>query len=223
MKVLGFPFFLQAASLAIFLATPVHAEDAATASKKPAPYSKQALQSRIDYCQTCHGLSGEGVSGGSRPVPRLAGQQIKYLENQLGNFIVHRRQDVAMSNVVHDMSPALVAALAAYYNGLNPKPPGGAPKELVAAGKEIYEGGVASANVPACATCHGPDAKGNGVFPRLAGQLHSYISMKLTNWEKERGRDPTVPDKSANVMQPVAHNLTEVQVAAIAAYLSYLE
>jgi cytochrome c553 len=56
----------------------------------------------------------------------------------------------------------------------------------------------------------------------LAGQLHDYIFRKLTNWDKERGQDKANPDTSA-IMQPIAHNLTEAQIKAVAAYLSYLE
>jgi cytochrome c553 len=70
-------------------------------------------------------------------------------------------------------------ALASHFNELNPKPLGGAPKEFVAMGKTIYEEGVPEANVAACSSCHGPSAKGDGQFPRLAGQLHDYISGRL--------------------------------------------
>ncbi len=224
MKVNSLQFVLQAALLAIFslLAAQAGETDIPAGSKLP-PYSKQALQGKIEFCQTCHGLSGEGAHGGPAPIPRIAGQQIKYLENQLGDFIVRRRQNNVMSNVTHGLSPALVTALATYFNGLNPKPLAGAQKELAAAGKKIYEEGVSEAKVPACATCHGPEAKGNGAFPRLAGQLNEYVSKKLTNWEGQRGQDPAVPDKSAAIMQPVAHSLTETQVAAVAAYLANLE
>ena len=44
----------------------------------------------------------------------------------------------------------------------------------------------------------------------------------MTNWDKERGQDKANPDNSA-IMQPIAHNLTEAQIKAVAAYLSYLE
>ena len=71
-----------------------------------------------------------------------------------------------------------------------------APKQLVPTGKKIYDEGVPDANVPPCASCHGPDAKGDGQFPRLAGQLNDYIFNKLTNWNKERGQDPKKPDAS---------------------------
>src|SRR5665213_3212081 len=75
---------------------------------------------------------------------------------------------------------------------------------------------------PPCASCHGPDAKGADAFPRLAGQLHDYVAKKLMNWSKERGQDTAKPDTSA-IMAPIAHSLTEPQVKAVAAYLSYLE
>jgi cytochrome c553 len=64
--------------------------------------------------------------------------------------------------------------------------------------------------------------KGDGAFPRLAGQLHDYILRKLVNWSKERGQNPTHPDISA-IMEPIAHGLTEPQIKAVAAYLSNLE
>ena len=184
-------------------------------------YSQQELQAKLAYCKTCHGLSGQGYRG-ANPMPRLAGQQPEYLENQLHAFIERRRTNPIMNNVAHVLSPNMITALAAHFKDLNPKPLGGAPQELVAAGKRIYQEGVPGTDIPACASCHGPEAKGDGAFPRLAGQLHDYILRKLVNWSKERGQDPANPDTSA-IMEPIAHGLTEPQIKAVAAYLSYLE
>ena len=196
--------------------TAVHAKD-----KDASTVSAQELKSKTDYCKTCHGVSGQGFRG-AFPMPRLAGQQPEYLKNQLSAFIERRRTNPVMFNVAHVLSPSMLTALSTYFKDLNPKPLGGAPKELAATGKQIYEEGVPSAEVPPCASCHGPDAKGADAFPRLAGQLHDYIFRKLTNWDKERGQDKANPDTSA-IMGPIAHNLTEAQVKAVAAYLSYLE
>jgi cytochrome c553 len=166
-------------------------------------------------------VSGQGFHG-STPIPRLAGQQTEYLENQLRAFIERRRDNKYMYNVAHVLNPAMQTALAKHFHDLNPKPLGGAPKEIVATGKKIYEEGFPDAQVPPCASCHGPEAKGDGEFPRLAGQLHDYIFNKLVNWSSERGQDPKHPDSSA-IMQPIAHNLTKSQIAAVAAYLNHLE
>jgi cytochrome c553 len=152
----------------------------------------------------------------------LAGQPTEYLKNQLQAFVERRRTSNIMFNVGHILSPAMIDALTTDFNQLNPKPLGGAPKGNIDEGKKIFENGIAEANVPPCASCHGPEAKGNGPFPRLAGQLYDYVTNKLTNWEKERGQNPSQPDISA-VMQPIAHSLTQPQIKAVAAYVSYLE
>jgi len=216
MKIIRLQALLHAAILAVFFTPPGRAEETSQVT-----VSQQELQAKIAYCKTCHGLSGQGFRG-AYPMPRLAGQQPEYLENQLRAFIERRRTNPIMFNVAHVLSPSMISGLAAHFEDLNPKPLGGAPKELVAAGKTIYEEGVPGADVPPCSSCHGPEAKGDGAFPRLAGQLNDYIFRKLVNWSSERGQDRANPDTSA-IMEPIAHKLTEPQIAAVAAYLSYLE
>ena len=183
--------------------------------------SDRDLSAKIEYCKTCHGLSGQGFRGAS-PIPRLAGQQTEYVENQLRAFVDRRRASKFMFGVAHVLSPTMITALAVHFRNLDPKPLSGAPMELAAAGKKIYEQGVPGTDVLACSGCHGRDARGNGPFPRLAGQLHDYIFNKLVNWTRERGQDPKNPDTSA-IMQPIAHSLTESQIRAVAAYVSSLE
>ena len=39
-------------------------------------------------------------------MPRLAGQQTEYIENQLNAFIERRRQNPVMFNVAHVLNPA---------------------------------------------------------------------------------------------------------------------
>jgi cytochrome c553 len=205
----------QAAILAIVFGTAARAEDTTAVSKHD-------LQAKMDYCKTCHGSSGQGFRA-YYSIPRLAGQQPEYLTNQLQAFAEHRRTNNIMFNVAHVLTPAMQKALVTNFHELDPKPLGGAPKELVAAGKKIYDEGIPGADdIPPCAACHGPDAKGTQQFPRLAGQLHDYIINKLTNWSKERGQDPAAPDTSA-IMEPIAHALNESQIKAVAAYVSYLE
>ena len=206
---------LLTAAFAIVVSAAAQAKD-----KGNADFSQQELHAKIAYCKTCHGVSGQGFRG-AFPMPRLAGQQPEYLKNQLSAFIERRRTNPVMFNVAHVLTPAVLKGLSEHFRELNPKPLGGAPKDHVAEGKKIYLEG-AGTNVPACASCHGPEAKGADAFPRLAGQLHDYMFRKLTNWDKERGQDRGKPDTSA-IMQPIAHDLTEAQIRAVAAYLSYLE
>src|ERR1700720_1102077 len=209
---------LLAAAFAIAASATTQAQDK---SKSKADFSQPELKAKLDYCKPCHGLSGQGFRG-SYPMPRLAGQQPEYLENQLQAFIEHRRSNPVMFNVAHVLTPPMLKALTGYFKDLNPKPLGGASRDNAAEGKKIYQEGIPKAEVPPCASCHGDDAKGRDAFPRLAGQLHDYMFRKLTNWDKERGQDKAKPDTSA-IIGPIAHNLSEAQVKAVAAYLNFLE
>ena len=209
---------LLAAIFAIVASATAQAQDK---GKAKADVSQPELKAKIDYCKTCHGVLGQGFRG-SFPMPRLAGQQPEYLENQLQAFIDRRRTNPVMFNVAHVLSPSMLKGLAEHFKDLNPKPLGGAPRDNLAEGKNIYQEGIPKSDIPPCASCHGDDAKGRDAFPRLAGQLNDYMFRKLTNWDKERGQDKANPDNSA-IMQPIAHNLTEGQIKAVAAYLSYIE
>lgn len=209
----GPPGALYCLAFAFALSGPAHAETAVSAHE---------LQGKIDYCENCHGVAAQGFHG-FYPIPRLAGQQPEYIKNQLQAFIEHRRTNNIMFNVAHVLSPALIEALTESFQKLNPKPLASpAPEDLIAAGKKIYDEGIDKSDVPPCAGCHGPEAKGDGQFPRLAGQLSDYIFDKLTNWGKERGQNSANPDPST-IMAPIAHSLTDQQIKAVAAYLNHLE
>jgi cytochrome c553 len=82
---MSFQSVLLTAAFAIVMCAAAHAED------KGAPtVSKQELKAKTDYCKTCHGVSGQGFRG-AFPMPRLAGQQPEYLQNQLQAFVERRR------------------------------------------------------------------------------------------------------------------------------------
>jgi cytochrome c553 len=154
-------------------------------------------------------------------MPRLAGQQPQYIENQLRAFVERRRSNPVMANVAHALSPSMITALSAHFKRLDPRPIGGAPRRAAAEGRRIYEDGLPESNVPACSACHGAEGKGQNEIPRLAGQLYEYTVGQLTGWAKVRGQGSAV-DTSA-IMTPTAHNLTRAQVEAVAAYVSKLQ
>jgi cytochrome c553 len=211
MKAVGFHRALHAAIAAI-LACVAGSADAR---------DRGGLAAKIEYCKTCHGIAAQGYLG-YYAMPRLAGQQEAYLENQLRAFIERRRTNPVMFNVSHALSPSMVGALAAHFRHLNPPPFGGGPRNLVGRGKTIYEEGIPESNVPACSACHGPDGKGRDEIPRLAGQLYPYTIKALRNWARERGQASASPDVSA-VMAPTAHNMSSAEIAAVSAYVSTLK
>ncbi len=206
---------------AALLALVLLATNGADAARRRRPAAGGEFEAKINYCQDCHGPSGQGYLG-FYPIPRLAGQQVQYIENQLNAFSERRRKNPIMLNVAHVLSPAMIAALADRFRSYNPAPFGGAPRGHIAEGREIFENGAPDANIAACAACHGPDATGNEQIPRLAGQLYPYLIKTLTNWDVERGQNPAKPDTSATML-PIAHSLNRRQIEAIAAFVSYLK
>jgi cytochrome c553 len=216
MKVVSLQLTLPVVILTIVFLTPGPATSADTAGA-----SKGTLEAKIAYCQDCHGALGQGYHG-YYPIPRIAGQQTEYFENQLRAYVEHRRRNNIMFNVARVLSPPMRAALARNFRGFNPRPLADAPRGLVGKGEQIFQNGVPEANVAACAACHGPDATGSEQIPRLAGQLYPYVVKVLANWSKERGQNPANPDTST-IMKPVAHSLTRPQIEAVAAYVNHLK
>jgi cytochrome c553 len=68
--------------------------------------------------------------------------------------------------------------------------------------------------VPACATCHGPQARGNDIFPRLAGQHADYLVKQVLVIQRDLRTSP--------VMHEVIKNLSQDQMRAVATYLESL-
>jgi cytochrome c553 len=216
MKVVGFQMALQAAILAVVLATAGRADATDTSTVSP-----RGFAAKIRYCQDCHGPLGQGYRG-FLPIPRLAGQQTEYFKNQLRAFVERRRTNNIMLNVAHALGPSMIDALATNFRAFNPKPIGGGPKDLVAAGEKIFQDGLPDSNIAACAACHGPDAMGHDQIPRLAGQVYSYVVRALGDWGAERGQIPAKPDTSATML-PIAHSLNTRQMEDVAAYVSSLK
>jgi cytochrome c553 len=214
MRVLSVVLRLGAAAAALVFSAGVEARDRSFSAEYKATH----------YCMLCHGRGARGFTA-YRPIPQLAGQQAQYIELQLTAFAERRRQRnlgyVRYENV-HKLTPGQRTALAEYMSKLEPVPHKSAPEKLIAAGAALFNNGAPENDVPACAVCHGPDAKGSAIFPRLAGQWKPYLVGQLTNWDKQRGLGPEGKEDNSNIMAPIAKSLTSQQIDAVAAYLSSL-
>lgn len=167
-------------------------------------------------CSVCHG--DEGISPRAR-FPNLAGQTKAYLDAQLQNFRNHTRADPDAVAYMWRQAGALSATslkeISAYYSAVPPpKGSAGESAALVAAGKQIYDQGIPSENVPACGACHGAAGAGMAVFPRIAGQHPDYLLAQLQDF-RSKARDNAI--MSTNV-----EHMTDEQMRQVAAYLASL-
>jgi cytochrome c553 len=169
-------------------------------------------------CYMCHSTHGNNPDLGF--IPRLAAQSSAYIEAQLMAFRDGSRADppatIYMWPIAQGLSDDQIKQTAAWFSSQPPPEPfqpGASAKE----GRDIYLNGVLKADVPACASCHGPKADGNGIFPRLAGQNSQYLLAQLRYF-----RSGVRNDKSADIMKPITLHLTDDQMNAVANYLSSL-
>jgi cbb3-type cytochrome c oxidase subunit III len=166
-------------------------------------------------CANCHGVEGRSIAP---TFPNLAAQTVAYLQAQLHAFRDQTRADPDalsyMWGMASQLSDATIEAISDYYAAQIPSRAKTGDTELVARGKQIFEEGVTSQGIPACATCHGPQARGNNIFPRLAGQHADYLVKQALVIQRRLRASP--------VMYNVIKDLSQEQMRAVAAYLESL-
>jgi len=162
-------------------------------------------------CFVCHGAEGESSS---EVFPRLAGQHWEYIAKQLENFKSGKRKSSAMADMVAKLTPDEMEALGRYFEKqkIEVEPP--RDTDLAGVGKYIYLHGNKYSGLAACASCHGPQARGTASLPRLAGQHAAYIETQLKQFhQRERTNDNAV-------MHAIVSKMTPLEMAAVAEYLS---
>jgi cytochrome c553 len=88
------------------------------------------------------------------------------------------------------------------------------PKGAITRGRKLVDSG---AGAFPCAACHGPDFKGNGAVPALAGRSPSGIVRQLHDF-----KSGTRNGEGAAMMKPEVVNMTDDMRIDIAAYLASL-
>ncbi|MFK7871222.1 MAG: cytochrome c [Roseobacter sp.] len=69
-----------------------------------------------------------------------------------------------------------------------------------------------------CRSCHGPTAKGMASYPKLVGHPADYLTDKLKRYRAGEKIGP-----NTMLMAPNAQNLSDADIASIAAFITSLE
>jgi len=183
---------------------------------------------KVAVCLACHGANGVSVAP---TFPRLAGQRADYLYHRLVSFKHAGPKDPyysisPMTAIAATLSDDDMRNVATYFSAQAPQatdvpsPAASAPK-----GAAIFYAGDPSHGVPPCQGCHGAEASGVTsrasqylAYPSLRGQYGPYVIARLTNFRAG------LPSDSSNdfIMGGVAHNLDDVSIQALAAWISSL-
>lgn len=174
------------------------------------------VQRAVQVCASCH---GEGGRSADARYPTLAGQVRDYTVRQLKDFRAQQRSETGPRAYMWGISALLtdetIEGLADFYAEQAPRKGPAAPAGLAALGRRVFEKGVPGRGVRPCAQCHGDQAEGASVFPRLAGQQAAYIERQL----KAFGT-PLRPH--GKIMRDEVKAMTPKQIRAVAVYLQSL-
>lgn len=166
------------------------------------PESGKAI---VYSCLGCHGIEGYRNAYPSYRVPKLGGQKAAYLVAALKSYRDGSRKHATMQAQASSLSDQEIEDVSAY---------------LATLGNEtVQEGGTRGASfegAAACAACHGQ----NGIavqpqWPTLAGQYEDYLVHSLKQYRSG--------ERQNAMMMPMAANLSDEQIAQLAAYFSSLE
>ena len=161
-------------------------------------------------CAACHSDNGQGGKRGE--YPRIAGQQVKYIESQLKSFRARTRVNIPMFPYTQEreLSDADIKDIAAYLNGieLDTKMPTytgteDALTKLRMAEKVMIiprvEGDLVNGErifQKQCAACHGADGRGNTAMgaPNLTDTIWLFGGNKEAVVESiAKGRNGHMP------------------------------
>lgn len=200
--------------LAVSLALALGASAAAAATSAPAFKADLAKgQQLATPCGACHTADG---SRGLPANPILQGQHPEYMVKQLVEFKAAKRKNPIMQGMAAPLSEDDMRHIAAFYAAKQAKPGFARNKDSVLLGEQIYRGGIAAKQVPACAGCHSPNGAGvPSQYPRVAGQHGEYAEAQLMAFRS--GLRANSPQMTA-----IAVKMNEQEIKAVADYLAGL-
>ncbi|UCV29323.1 c-type cytochrome [Ferribacterium limneticum] len=156
------------------------------------------------FCANCHGE--DGISKAPE-VPNLAGQNPAYLLEQIRKFGSGERKDQFMQGLIKVLKDEERVQIALYYANIAVSP-STADAAKVPHGKAVF--------AKLCVRCHGEQARGGELFPRLAGQKLPYLQTAITQYRDAKGI------RSNQLMSIATSTLKNDDVTAVANYLTQL-
>jgi cytochrome c553 len=185
----------------------------------------------MGVCASCHGELGQGGKHGE--YPRLAGQQARYMADQLRAFRTRHRINIPMIPYTEEreLSDEDISVISEYLASLKlqMKMPvfrgdEDALTRLLAVdkvmivprvegnidhGRDVYE--------DQCGFCHGKTGRGGGRYPMLIGQYTNYLQKQMSAYI--RGERPHDEDEPKGVL----NTLKESELQDVLAYLTSIQ
>jgi cytochrome c553 len=172
---------------------------------------------KVQMCIGCHGIVGyQGDFPQVYKVPKIAGQDARYIASALTAYRAGDRKHPTMHSVASSLTDQDIADVAAYYAQLG-KPDAPVPEALAKPIPDHLRTAMAT-----CVSCHGANFSkptDPGTIPRLAGQYPDYLQVALKSYKVEG--NPHYGRANA-VMGAMAKPLKDETIVEIADYLGSL-
>lgn len=212
------PSFVKYVSIAMLslssLAIAAEGNAPADLAKGSTLYASGDASRGITACVACHGAAGNSTISLN---PKLAGQHDAYLQKQLHDFKGPNRNNAVMTAISKALNDDDIRNISAYLAAQKPAPGAAKNKDTVEWGKQIFRGGIAEKNVPACAGCHSPNGAGiPAQYPRLAGQHQDYSVSQLVSFGNG------TRSNSAQ-MTTISKRMSEAEMKAVSDYMAGLK
>jgi cytochrome c553 len=156
------------------------------------------------FCANCHGENGISKTA---DVPNLAGQNPAYLLEQIRKFGSGERKDAFMQGLINVLKDEDRLQITLFYAAA-PVTATSADPGLAARGKAIY--------AKLCQRCHGEQARGTELYPRLAGQKTPYLQSSITRYRDGTGI------RNNQLMSIATATLKSDEITAVAHFLTQL-
>ncbi len=176
----------------------------------------QRGSTKVQMCIGCHGIVGyQGDFPQVYHVPRIAGQDAKYIGAALTAYRSGDRKHPTMRSIASSLTDQDIADIAAYYSKLG-QPDGPVPAALESPVPDKIRSAVTT-----CVACHGVNfsTPTDGTIPRIAGQYPDYLAIALRSYKVEG--NPHYGRSNA-VMGAMAKPLKDDTISEIADYLASL-
>ena len=208
MKLILSPMFV-ALSLAAGLATSAQAQ---------VKGNIEAGEGKVAMCIGCHGIMDYKTNFPEvYHVPKIAGQNAKYIETVLGEYKKGTRKHPSMRGIAGSLTEQDIADVAAYYTALGEIK--GAP--------ELPAPRAASADVTAllqkgaCVSCHGDNFSKpiDPSYPKIAGQYPDYLYLSLKSY---KDNTHATWGRGNPIMAGMAKQFSNAELKAMAQYIGSL-
>jgi cytochrome c553 len=159
-------------------------------------------------CSACHGFAGNSTS---TTMPILAGANPAYFKKQIQSFAAGKRPSPEMEPYAKMVLELGVDEVAQYF----------AAQTRIPTPVKVDTAAAARGKLSAvtCASCHGPDGKGDAarMIPSVAGQAPGYLKLQIQAFRdgKRNAGEPLVEE-----MQTIMKNLSAAAIDDIIAYYS---